>query len=251
MKKTALSGLMMLVAGSLLAADASPKDDVTGAAKKLAAKNNYSWKTTVTMPEGGGGGGGGGGGRFRPGPTEGKTEKDGYTLLVMTRGENKTEAVLKGGKGAFKSPDGDWKSLAEAAADDGGGGQFSPARFIARMLQGYKAPAADAEDLAGKVKDLKMSDGVYSGDLTEEGAKQAVMGRGFGGGGNGPEISGAKGSVKFWVKDGLLSKYETHVEGTISFNGNDRDINRTTTVEIKDVGETKVTVPEEAAKKLS
>jgi hypothetical protein len=37
----------------------------------------------------------------------------------------------------------------------------------------------------------------------------------------------------------------------MSFNGNDREIDRTTTVEIKDVGTTKLTVPEEAKKKLS
>jgi hypothetical protein len=37
----------------------------------------------------------------------------------------------------------------------------------------------------------------------------------------------------------------------MSFNGNDMDVDRTTTVEIKDVGTTKITVPEEASKKLS
>ena len=82
-----------------------------------------------------------------------------------------------------------------------------------------------------------------------EGAKSQLMFRGRGGG-NGPEISGAKGSVKVWVKDGLIAKYEIMVKGTVSFNGNDRDIDRTTTVEIKDIGSTKVEVPEEAKKKL-
>ena len=37
----------------------------------------------------------------------------------------------------------------------------------------------------------------------------------------------------------------------MSFNGNDREIDRTTTTEIKDIGTTTVTVPEEASKKLS
>jgi len=37
----------------------------------------------------------------------------------------------------------------------------------------------------------------------------------------------------------------------MNFNGNDVDIDRTTTVEIKEVGSTKVDVPEEAKKKLS
>src|SRR5258708_39240209 len=119
MKKSILFGAITLIAGSLLAASS---DDVKAAAKKLADQSNYSWKTTVAVPEGGGGGGG----RFRPGPTEGKTEKDGCTVLTMTRGENKMEAVLKSGKGALKTSQGDWKSLSEATADDSGGGGGGP-----------------------------------------------------------------------------------------------------------------------------
>ena len=68
-------------------------------------------------------------------------------------------------------------------------------------------------------------------------------------GSNAPEPKNAKGSVKFWVKDGLLAKLELKLQGIINFNGEDRDVNRTTTVEIKDVGTTKVNVP--ASKKLS
>ena len=71
------------------------------------------------------------------------------------------------------------------------------------------------------------------------------------GGGEGPAISGAKGSAKFWVKDGALTKYEFKVSGKMDFNGNEIDLDRTTTVEIKDVGTTKLDVPEDAKKKLS
>jgi len=45
-------------------------------------------------------------------------------------------------------------------------------------------------------------------------------------------------------------KYQYHVQGTVSFNGNDRDVDRTTTIEITDVGTTKIDVPDEAKKKL-
>jgi hypothetical protein len=40
------------------------------------------------------------------------------------------------------------------------------------------------------------------------------------------------------------------VSGTMTFNDQDRDIHRTTTVEIKDVGSTKIDVPPEAQAKL-
>ena len=42
MKKNILISTMALLAGSLLAADSSPKDDIIAAAKKLADKSNYS-----------------------------------------------------------------------------------------------------------------------------------------------------------------------------------------------------------------
>jgi len=235
MKTKFLLGALVLATTSLLAADAEPKAAVVAAAKKLAAQSNYSWKTTVVVPEGA---------RWRPGPTDGMTEKDGYTFLSMERRDTKTEAVLKGSKGAIKTDDG-WKSLSEAAQDDGGGVNMT--RFAAMMLQEFKVPAAQAEDLVAKMKDVKLSDGVYAGDLTDEGAKELLRFRR--GGNEGPEISGAKGSVKFWAKEGVLSKYEFKLQGKMSFNGNESDVDRTTTVEIKDVGTTKVTVPEEAKKK--
>jgi hypothetical protein len=235
MKTKLLFGALTLAVTSLLAAEAEPKSDLVAAAKKLATQSNYSWRTTVVVPEGA---------RWRPGPTEGKTEKDGYTFLSITRPDATTEALLKGKKGALKT-DAGWKSLSEAAQDDGGG--FNMTRFAALMLQEYLAPAAQAEDLIAKMKEVKLADGVYAGDLTDEGAKELLRFRR--GGNEGPEISGAKGSAKFWLKDGLLSKYELKLRGKMSFNGNDSDVDRTTTVEIKDVGTTKVTAPEEAKKK--
>ncbi len=235
MKRPILFGTLALIAASLLAANAAPKDDVTAAAKKLADKDNYAWKQTTENAGGGGFGGG---------ASEGKIEKEGYLWLSMTMRDNTIEAVKKGDKGAIKTADG-WQSISEATSGDPG-----PGTFIARRVQNFKAPATQAEDLASKVKELKKEGDTYSGDLTDEGAKSQLM---FGGrpGGGGPEISGAKGSVKFWIADGLLSKYQVKVQGKVSFNGNDRDIDRTTTIEIKDVGSTKIQVPDDAKKKLS
>ena len=238
MKRTVLFGAVLFCAGSLLGADAA--SEVKAAAKKLADKGNYSWKTTSESA-------GGGGNRGRMGPTEGKVDKDGIAQLTMTRGDNTTEAVVKSGKGAIKTDEG-WKSLSEAA-ESGGDGGFNPRQFMARMLQNYKAPAVEAEDLAGKAKDLKKDGEAYSGDLTVEGVK-SLLGRFRRPGGDAPEIENPKGTIKFWVKDGVLSKYEYNVQGRMNFNNNDVDINRTTTTEIKDVGTTKVNVPEEAKKKL-
>ncbi len=236
MKRNVLFTTLALLAGALLAAQAAPKDDVLAAAKKLGDQSNYSWKSTVEVA-------GGQGGRMG-GPTEGKTEKGGVTWLSMTRGENTMLAVLKGDKGALKTQDG-WQSVTEAAADEQG-----PGRWLGRMLQTFKAPAAQVEEIAGKTKELKQDGDVIAGDLTEDGAKDLLT-LGGRGGANAPEISGAKGSVKMWLKDGLLHKYELKVQGKITWNGNDRDVDRTTTVEIKDIGSTKIEVPAEAQSKMS
>ncbi len=240
MKKHLLITTLALLAGSLMAADSSPKDDVKNAAAALGNQASYSWQATVEVPADS---------QFKPGPTDGKTEKGGYTTLSMTFGDNTTEGVLKGTNGAVKTDEG-WKSLAEATSGGGGGG-FNPATFAARTVQNYKVPAVDAASLADAAKELKSDADVISGDLTEAGAKELLsFRRRAGGGGNAPTITNPKGSVKFWIKDGQLVKYQYHIQGTVSFNGNDRDVDRTTTVVVKDVGTTKIDVPDEAKKKL-
>jgi hypothetical protein len=229
MKRNMLFSATTLLAGSLIAADSSPKDDIANAAKKLGEKANYSWKTTVVVPESA---------PFRPGPTDGKTEKDGFTLVKMNFGENTTQAVIKGDKGAVTNREGEWQSAADLENAEG------PGRFLGLMVRNLKTPAVQAAELASFAKELAKDGDTYSSELTEEGAKTFLR---FRRGGDGPTISNAKGSVKFWLKDGDLSKYEFKVKGTI----NDRDVDRTTTVEIKDVGTTKLEVPEGAKKKLS
>jgi len=242
MKKNLLLIATLLLAGSLLPASAAPKDDVTAAAKKLADDGNYSWKTTIATPQGGQGQGG----RNR-GPTDGKTSKDGISYIKMTTGENTTEAYLKGDKAVATNPDGGWQTLDEMANSEGRG------RFMVGTLRNFKAPAVQATELAADAKDLKKDGDAYVSDLTEERAKALLSFRGGRGGGGGepPAVSNAKASVKFWVADGKLTKYEFKVTGKVSFNGNDRDVDRTTTVEIKDIGTTKIEVPEDVKKKLS
>ena len=235
-----------VVAGTSLVAFGAPKEDVTAAAKKLSDAKNYSWKQTTEM-----GGGGGGGGNFRPGPVEGKAEKDGPSVLSMSFGDNTIEIVRQGEKGAVKLQDG-WQSFEELRqAGQGGGG--GPGRFMGAMLRNMKNPAEEAADIAAKTKELKQSGDAIEGDLTDEGVQQLLSfgGRRGGQGGDGPPpATNASGKAKFWMKDGQLAKYEYNVKGTRSFNGEDRQIDRTTTVEIKDVGSTKVEVPAEAKGKI-
>jgi hypothetical protein len=233
MQKNILFGTIALLAGSLFAADSSPKDEVANAAKKLGGQTNYTWKTTVVVPADA---------QFRPGPTDGKTEKGGFTHVKMSFFDNPLQIVLKGTNAAFTDQDGAWQSLAQAGGGDG------PGQFMGMMIRNFQSPVEEATELAGFAKELKKDGDVYSGELTEDGAKAKLI---FRRGGGGTTVANPKGSVKFWVKDGALIKYEFKVKGTVNWNGNDFENDRTTTVEIKDVGTTKVEVPEDAKKKIS
>lgn len=234
MKRGIILSVALALAGSVFAADSGSKDELAGAAKKLEQAGNYTWKNTVEF------------GNFT-GTTDGKADKDGVVWLSMSFGDNTTEAIRQGGKWAVKAPDHDWQTLSELETQ--AGSEPGPGRFLVRRLQTFKAPAAEAGEIIEKMKEVKKDDDTYSGDLTEEGAKDLLS---FGPRrGNAPGPKNAKGSVKLWAKSGALSKYELKLQGTMSFNGEDRDVDRTTTVEIKDVGTTKIEVPEAAKKKLS
>ncbi len=239
MKKTIVFATLGIFSASILFAADDAKADVKAAAKKLGDKNNYSWTSTAKM-EGGGGGGGGGRG-FGGGPTDGQFA-DGIVYLKSTFGDRTMHTAAKGEKVIFKGED-EWE-----VADDGAQG---PGAFAARRMRTFKAPAAEAADLVDKAQSLKSAEGVISGDLTEAGAKSFLT---FGGrrqNADAPGPKDAKGSVKFWVKDGELTKYEYNVQGKITGReDNEITINRTTTVEIKDAGKTKLTLPDEAKKKF-
>jgi hypothetical protein len=228
------------------------KDEVKAAVKKLSEAGGYSWTSTFKSQ---GGPGGGQAGRFQPGPMEGKTDKDGLIWVQTSFGDNKFEALVKKEKSAIKTPDGSWLSaeeLRERAQQGGGQG----GRGFGGLMRGVRAPADQLAGIIEKTSELKSDGDAIAGKLTEEGAKELMSfgggrrGQGGEGQARGPQISGAEGSLKIWLKDGQLVKYEYTVKGTMTIREQEIEMNRTTTVEIKDVGSTKIEVPEEAKAKL-
>ena len=59
------------------------------------------------------------------------------------------------------------------------------------------------------------------------------------------------GSVKFWIKEGALAKYEVNVQGKVTNGDRETEVNRTTTVEIKEAGTTKLELPADVKEKLA
>ncbi len=233
MKVKLLLVAFALAAGPILAADSGAKDDLIAAAKKL-AQDGYSWKTSFEQ------------GNFS-GTFEGKYDKEGLAHVTVNINDNSAEAFIKGEKVAVKLQDAEWQSMAELTGD----GSDPRGRIANRIFRTVKHPAAQFEEAIGKAKDFSKDGVTYSADLSDAGAK-ALLGMGGRRGGNPPEVVNAKGSVRISLKDGVLAKAELRLQGTIKTDsGDERDISRTITTEIKNVGKTSVEIPDDAKKKLS
>ena len=242
MKTKQIVSLLAMTALALSVRAAEPQATVADAITALKNKANYTWSTTSEMANS----------QFPAMTTKGKTEKDGFTFITSEGRNGEIQAIKKGTNGVVKTDDG-WQTSAELQSGEQGG----PGRgFSARLLTAL-APAEDAEELLKGVKELKAGDdGLFTADLTEQAAKDraSFFGRrrpGQGGAGfTPPEPKDAKGSVKFWVKDGVLIKLEVKTSAKITFQEEERDMDRTATTSITDIGSTKVEVPEDAKKKL-
>lgn len=242
--------LIVIIASLMaLASYAGPKEDVQTAAAKLADAPCYTWTTTTSIE----------GAQNAPSVVTGKADKGGFAVITQARENNTTMAVLKGDKGVVKTESGwqtgeELRAAAQANAGGGGGAGGRGGMRGAQLLR-IALPAGEAARLASKATELKATDGAIAGDLSPEAAKELVtLGRGrpgnAGGQGQAPEVKDAKGSVKYWLKDGALVKMQVQVSGTVAGRNGERTMARTTTHEFKDVGTTKVEVPEEAKKKL-
>jgi hypothetical protein len=245
-----------------VAMGAEPKDDVQAAVKKLADGGNYSWVTATDA-------------QFVFGATDGKTDKE-TTTYTVAQFQGTNPVVVQGTKLVVKMEDGTWKSGAEIAksvadataaaatqpagdAGGGGGPMMSPDSLLNMSLQGLRLPTVDMQDALDKLKELKKAETVYTADLSAEVATDLLVNRRPGtkpatapaGAATYADPTGAKGSVKFTLKDGAVVKYEVHLSGNFSFGGQDMPIDRTNTTEFKDVGTTKITVPAEAKAKLT
>ncbi|MGA2440172.1 MAG: hypothetical protein ABSH08_04390 [Tepidisphaeraceae bacterium] len=248
MLKRVVLGVVSVLALSAVSVHADPKDDIKTAVQKLADSPNYSWSTTTQ-------------GGFGRGPQDGKTQKDGYTSLTMQMRDNSFDIIIKGDKAAIKTDSG-WKSAAELMAEnaDDGGGPPPPERFAAMFAQNFKSPVEQTQGTLDDLQNIQKTDDGYTADLSADAAKKMLTFRPRRAATTNPdnanpppqmEVSDAKGSLKLAVKDGNLTQIEFHLTGTISFNGNDRDVDRTVTTDIKDVGTTTIDVPDEAKAKLS
>jgi hypothetical protein len=229
---------------TLSSAQSSPKDEkdpLKAAIHRLGELGSYAWSVSVTHS-------GETEERYAWGPCDGKTEKGGVTW-IRSRETPPIEILQKGGKMAVRLEDG-W------AAEQDLGGQAKSRRHanlsLVRSLKGAPHPAAQAQELLKVVKDLGPADGHWKGILGPEAAKEQLH-KSLRTSGRSAKISDASGWVAFWIQDGILVRYEAHVQGSVSFDpagSSSWAANETRTVELSGLGTTKVEVPDEARKAL-
>jgi len=221
-------GAFFCMTGTVLAAD--PVDEVNDAAKKLADTGNYSWRSVTNDAS-----------NSLTVVVDGQTQEDGSTLIKLTGGGSYAQIALRG-RNSVLNVGGGWQTADEAAD------QPQAARFMSSVM----SPALVASQIASRLDDLKPQGNVFTAQLSGGEVSNllrplysldAIRTRGM-------NNAGAKASIKFWIKDGLLEKFQVHITGTSSRGGADTAVDRTVTVDFRDVGKTKVSLPEQAKKKL-
>lgn len=200
------------------------KGTVQAAIEKLAGQSGYEWKSETQAA-----------GPFGSGTVEGKTEKGGFTT-AMQPGRNGTLEWATKGRSKVVNDDGLWQPM--PATLEGMQG------FRLRIVADFKLPSEVAADVLGKAGEPKLEGDAYVADLPESAASDLLAGGGRRAGDS--PITGASGSVRFWISDGLLSKIAVALAGSREFNGNPMKLDRTTTTVFSEVGSAVVNCPKEA-----
>lgn len=225
---------VFVLAAGVAGAEKDSRVEVEGAIRALNERQNYSWISTTQSR--------GASPSSQQGATHGKTEKDGYTYFRFALDGNTVEAAFRENKSVIKT-ESEWQSPDELEGDS---------QWIGRRLKAFQAPAAEAQILLSRATSLKTDrGGVVAGVLPSPAVKESLSARMR----SAVQFSisnDAKGSVKFWIKSGLVTKYEYNLRGRITLHDHNQrfDIDRTTSVEIRDVGTTKVEIPPAAKEKL-
>lgn len=254
------------VLSGIAAAHGGTVDAAILAAMKLPDAHNYHWISTVEDDA-----------RFYE--IEGRTEKAGYTLVSMplvsslrrrlgADGTGVQTAIFKGDMSCvIQTPTG-WSTPDELSPKSGSanshgvsytslhtsrhsrsGGSASSSNYSNIQLN-LSHPADEIGIIVGSYTDIHADESGVSGTLSEMGAKLLLVHPGQ------DEITplNASGSFKLWIKDGILVKYEVRLAGTISVETGslhrEFTVHQTATTELRDVGTTRVDVPEEVRRKL-
>ena len=237
--------------------------DLAAAVKRLAEAPNYAWTTELrvvnsSIP------------RMANGattPTEGASERDGFTFINHKVGEAWQPAAKLGGHEVTRDPEGNWISWDEAFARLGTSGVANvrvkaapsdpshPAQHWNEVGTGRLAPVAELGQLLPKARHVVRTGDGLTFDLDVEDALAILpfytpVAR-RPNGNAAPMPTGVAATVTLWLSGGLPERYVVRVEGKlIDRRGDNVSVSRTANVTISGIGTTKVDLPESAKQKL-
>jgi hypothetical protein len=131
----------------------------------------------------------------------------------------------------------------------GEGGRGAPPAY-SNAQNTLNRPHEEIAVIIAGYSDLKVEGDVVSGTLSETSAKLLLVHAGQ------KDITPVKagGTFRLWIREGMLVKYETTLEGTLKVESRDGKrevvVHQTATTTITDVGTTTFEVPAAAVKKL-
>jgi len=224
--------MIAILAAAVLALQA---EELAEASKNTAAMESYAFKIDTKA----------GKKKNQGGAIEGRYQKD----QPLSLKEGSTEGFRKGGAIVYKEGE-EWKKVEKPAKGEKksqpAAAEFALIKVPHEEIEGFEKNFEKAEKAAEKDKDCT----VWSGALTPTAARVLVS---TGSKKEGKVQATYSGTAKVWVNDkGLIVKYE--VVSIMKANTPKKGLVETTitkTVELTHPGETKVEVPEGAAKLLN
>lgn len=230
-----------LVAGAVLGfgspvRGADPTGALVDGLRELRAASAYSWSVSTAMP----------GAPFKVAPMRGRADASGWLVLETEADGQPRQAVGSGKKRVFEVR-GAWKGRADLAALKGADERAALDLFAART------PVEELDALFPRLGGVRRDpDGSFFGALPEETAKEMISAAMAGRtpGGFIPELKAAVGNFRLWLRDGRPQKYVISFSATASLPFGTKEIKRVTTVEIGEVGSTRVEVPAAAKEKI-
>jgi hypothetical protein len=225
------------LAGSLATGELNPASppprvaDLPAAIRALFTAPNHRWVTvSQTTP-----------GPFPTLRTEGKTERDGWSVVTRSGDGPDLHFARQGNAVVLREGSGPWLSPAESRRKLASLG----ARGTRGTLLGLGAtsPALVATSLAGKLSNLRVEGSAILGSAQGPAAAQLLSPAGS----RGPAAPAARVTgleVRFWFNAGVLSKFEVLSRALVTGpDSTERELETVVVTEFKDVGSTRVEVP--------
>lgn len=212
--------------------------DLPSAVRALFTAPNHRW-VSVT--------------RTTPGPfpelrTEGATERGGWSMATRTGDGPDLHLVRHANSIVLQDRDGHWLSPAETRQRLTALGRSARGGLLGL---GAVSPAVLAASLAGKLRNLRVEDNAILGSVDGPDAATLLMPAGPRGAAT-PGLRFTSAEVRFWINDGTLAKFELVARAQVTGpDGTARELETTAFTEFKDVGSSRVEVPDAARRALS